>query len=72
MSRFQTLSLLYLVAYLFQAVTAIGVGALATSGTLSTSVIVAAATPADRCIFVVVLLTISTCVAPQAASAVNA
>lgn len=70
--RGATLSLLYLIAYLFQAVTAVGVGALATSGSLSTAVIAAAATLAGLCILVVVLLKISTRIAPQTASAVNA
>lgn len=70
--RGATLSLLYLIAYVFQAATAIGVGALATSGTLSTAVIAAAATLAGLCILVVVLLKISTHVSPQAARAVNA
>lgn len=69
--RGATLSLLYLVAYFFQAVTAIGVGALATSGTLSTAVIVAAATLSGLCILVVFLLKIATHVSPRATSAVN-
>ncbi|ALV44209.1 MFS transporter [Arthrobacter alpinus] len=70
--RGATLSLLYLIAYVFQAATAIGAGALATSGTLSTAVIAAAATLAGLCILVVVLLKISTHHVPQTASAAKA
>lgn len=69
--RGATLSLLYLVAYLFQAVTAIGVGALATSGTLSSAVIAAAATLTVFCTLIVVLLKVSTRFSPQAASTVS-
>ncbi|SEE76085.1 Predicted arabinose efflux permease, MFS family [Arthrobacter alpinus] len=70
--RGATLSLLYLIAYVFQAATAIGAGALATSGTLGTAVVAAAATLAGLCILVVVLLKISTRIAPQTASTVKA
>lgn len=56
--RGATLSLLYLVAYVFQAGTAIGVGALATSGTLSDAVTAAAVILACLCIVVVALLSL--------------
>lgn len=54
--RGATLSLLYLIAYIFQAGTAIGVGALATTGTLSNAVTAAAATLTCLCILAVILL----------------
>lgn len=57
--RGATLSLLYLIAYVFQAVTAIAAGALATSATLGTAVIAAAAALAFLCILVMALLKIS-------------
>lgn len=57
--RGATLSLLYLIAYVFQAVTAVGAGALATSATLGTAVVAAAAALAFLCVLVLVLLTIS-------------
>lgn len=56
--RGATLSLLYLIAYVFQAGTAIGVGALATSGTLSDAVTAAAVILACLCILVVILLSL--------------
>lgn len=53
--RGSTLSLLYLVAYILQAATAIGMGALATASTLGTAVGVAAATITGFCLVVLVL-----------------
>lgn len=53
--RGSTLSLLYLVAYVLQAATAIGMGALATASTLGTAVGVAAATITGLCLVMLVL-----------------
>ncbi|PYI38731.1 MFS transporter [Arthrobacter psychrolactophilus] len=57
--RGATLSLLYLIAYAFQAGTAIGVGALATSFSLSTAVSSAALSLAGLSISLLVLMTIA-------------
>lgn len=54
--RGASLSLIYLIAYAMQAVTAIGVGALATISTLSIAVFVAAVTMAGLCALLFVLL----------------
>lgn len=53
--RGSTLSLLYLVAYVLQAATAIGMGALATASTLGTAVGVAAAALVGLCLVLLVL-----------------
>lgn len=53
--RGSTLSLLYLVAYVLQAATAIGMGALATASTLGTAVGVAAAALVVLCLVLLVL-----------------
>nr|WP_280909549.1 MFS transporter [Leucobacter exalbidus] len=54
--RGSTLSLLYLVAYALQAVTAIGVGAIATSGSLGLAVMVAALAISALCLTLLALL----------------
>ncbi|WP_421106416.1 MFS transporter [Streptomyces sp. NEAU-S77] len=56
--RGATLSLLYLIAYTLQAATAIGVGALATTGTLGLAVSAAAVALAVLCLTVVILAAI--------------
>lgn len=54
-----TLSLLYLAAYALQAATAIGMGALATAGTLGSAVSVASAMIAGLCLVLLVLLIVN-------------
>ena len=56
--RGTTLSLLYLIAYVLQAATAIGMGALATASTLGTAVSIGAALIAGLCLVMVVLIVI--------------
>ncbi|WP_256939557.1 MFS transporter [Arthrobacter sp. BF1] len=63
--RGATLSFLYLIAYFFQAGTAIGVGALASSGTLSNAVTAAAATLTCLCLLAVILLKLPARGGPQ-------
>ncbi|MCF2570635.1 MFS transporter [Brevibacterium sp. UCMA 11754] len=54
--RGTTLSLLYLIAYVLQAATAIGMGALATAGTLGAAISVASAVIAGLCLVSLVLI----------------
>lgn len=54
--RGTTLSLLYLIAYVLQAATAIGMGALATAGTLGTAISVVSAVIAGLCLVSLVLI----------------
>ncbi|MCF2589299.1 MFS transporter [Brevibacterium sp. UCMA 11752] len=54
--RGTTLSLLYLIAYVLQAATAIGMGALATAGTLGTAISVASAVIAGLCLVSLMLI----------------
>lgn len=54
--RGTTLSLLYLIAYILQAATAIGMGALATASSLSTAIGIASAAITGLCLVVLVLI----------------
>ena len=54
--RGTTLSLLYLIAYVLQAATAIGMGALATAGTLGTAISVASVVIAGLCLVSLMLI----------------